>query len=84
MKAETISDIESRAIYGEVREPVTDCSQLNTAKMHESDYWLNQLAAIINGDVSHYMAQSVDYFSVDCGPWHIKYDNTKGGNDERK
>lgn len=28
-------DIKSRAIYGEVHEPVTDCNCLNGAKMHE-------------------------------------------------
>lgn len=40
--------------------------------------WLNQLMNLINGDVSHYLSQGADYFSVDFGPWHIQYDKAKG------
>lgn len=54
----------------------------NSAKMRETDDWLNQLVSLINGEISHYMSQGIDCFSVDCGSWHIQYDKTKGGVNE--
>lgn len=56
----------------------------NVVKTHKTDDWLNQLVSLINGKINHYMSQGVDYFSVDCGPWNITYDNTKGESDESK
>lgn len=56
----------------------------NAAKMCEDDDWLNQLVNLINGEIAHYMSQGADYFSVDCGPWLIHYDNSNGEYNESK
>lgn len=45
-------DIENRAIYGEVREAVTDCNQLNAAKMREAlEVALRTIRGIIDGKI---------------------------------
>lgn len=62
---------------GSNSEMVADCNGLN-----EDDEWLSQLVSLITGEVAHYMSQGMDYLWVDCGPWHILYDKTKGEDNE--
>lgn len=38
---------------------------------------IQELVSLINGDVTHYLLQGVNYFTVTCGNWEIKYDKFK-------
>lgn len=36
---------------------------------------IQELVNLINGDVTHYLLQGVDYFTVTCGNWEINYNS---------